>query len=79
MAEFTWEALNGIACVETGKKRRNGKPANALIANAVVAFSEADAKALAKKYGLKFVKRRGSTVKRHGAGEKTVPEGKVRG
>lgn len=64
----TWEALNGMVLIETGKKRRSGKPHKILAMNVLVCMTEADAKAVAKKHpSLKFVKRTNNPQKAIGA------------
>ncbi len=57
---ITWEALNGVSMIPTGKTRRSGKPHCVLAINVLVVMTEADAKAMKRLYPrLDFVKRKG--------------------
>jgi hypothetical protein len=52
-----WEAFAGIEPIVIGK-RRTGKPHTTLVAHVIVAFSEAEARKIAKlRPGLKFVRK----------------------
>ena len=63
-AKTTWESLDGVIMIDTGKKRRSGKPHTVLAMRVIVCLTEADAKLVAKAYpGVKFVERTGCTLR----------------
>ncbi len=63
--EKHWRALGGMIMVDTGKKRRSGKPHTVLMIQEFVVMSEADAKLVTKKYpSLTFVEKTGRDTPR---------------